>query len=155
MRKKYLFYLILLLFSLFVFIWFSPITHSIPKDGFCIEKYFQPGKVTILCKSGGNTGPYWRIHDFIGINDLVEYDVDISGNVPENSFRYPSYIYYSTNTFLFIGTFDENEDLFIVEEWYFVGDIERLHSILLYPPKGLNWFEIKGPFWEVIMSNTP
>ena len=134
--------LILIVLLLYVLLWFYPVVHAIPQIGFTIEQYSNDGKIAFLCEAGGNTGPDWKIKEHAGISSSPEY-IDIAGNTPDSILKFPFYIY-RNNTFLFIGNFKQNNDLFYVDEWYFVGDIERIHLIAPYPKSVLNYYEIKN-----------
>lgn len=139
---------IIILIILGVCIWFTPVVCTIPENGLIIDHYAKEGKIALLCKSGGNTGPDWRVHEFSGTVKTPEY-INIKGNTPKEMLKFPTYIY-GNSTFLFIGNFEQNTEMFVVDEWHFVGDIERIHLISPYPKKGLNYYEIKKTNSEFI-----
>ena len=136
------FIIILLAFLLFsITIWRWPIKRTLD-DNITLSNYAND-RIALICESGGNTGPDWRVVQYEGIKEIENIDIDISGFTPDIILKNPLYMYRNSK-FLFVGKFSSKEaDVFLVEEWHFVGNIERIHMILPYPKKYLNIFEIK------------
>lgn len=107
-----------------------------------LSEYDNKGKIALLCEEAGNTGPPWSITQYAGVEKIEVKYIGISGYTPDKVLKYPLYIYMNSK-FLFIGNFSKDDkEVFEVDEWYFVGNIERIHLILPYPRKCLNIFEI-------------
>ena len=131
--------LVLLLFS--ITIWWWPIKRSL--DNNVTLSDYANDRIALICESGGNTGPDWRVVQYEGIKEIEYIDIDISGFTPDIMLKNPLYMYRNSK-FLFAGKFSSKEAaVFFVEEWHIVGNIERIHTILPYPKKYFNIFEIR------------
>ena len=100
-----------LLFS--VIIWRWPIKRTLDNSASLSD--YANGKIALICEAGGNTGPSWRITQFMGIEDIAATDIDISGFTPDKALRNPLYMYMNSK-FLFVGEFSKTEiSVFVVD----------------------------------------
>lgn len=136
--KKNIIIIGIVLLGIFICLWMIPIKPTTIN----IKQTEEKGKVTLLCEIDQITGPLWRIKKNYSNKDITVTHIDIAGNTP-NKYLKNSIICYRTD-FLFRGNFDQsNPELFIVDEWDFVGAIFRDYNMCpFYPPYGVNIFEI-------------
>ena len=140
--------IIIIIFTLLVVIiitlllWYYPVKYGISLREFNLTQYGGNGKIALHCQGEQGTGSTWLVIDCNDITETPKY-VDITGNTPDIILKKPLYNYLS-NEFVFIGNFSaDNAEIFIVNEWYIVGEINRGHLILPYPKTYLNIFEVK------------
>lgn len=106
-----------------------------------IQEFVETGNVVLICEYQQVTGPLWRVEKYYGTESCHEEIEIIGDDIPLLRLRSPIYTSYYKDTFVFIGKFDENNNvLFEVTDWNILG---MKHTSPFYPPYGFNIYEYK------------
>lgn len=140
-KRKMTYICVMIIVSLvlsILILWLYPVKKVV--RNFQIDNIQSENYDVLLCTGTQTTGSFWQVMDSTCKEDIPEL-IDLVGNVPECTIKSNLYKYMDNN-FCFIGKYDNNDNVFIVQYWGIVENVKRRDMLLPYPSYGLNIFEL-------------